>query len=1200
MFNRLVLALVCLIIFGFIYRISFFKKEHFTTTIPTFNNILSKQFCTTDHAKNYRNGKCLTSSCPSEKCWELQSNTNNDGSYTHVENLSADMILTTETVPKCVTTNVSKCGDVLEPTCFDSLECHHWVKGDNNEWTQPIPSAFENTTMSFKENGSCPDRHELDATCPQKLIECALSPEEYCYTLTGDALLATNWAEHRVLNKRISSDHRCSSVISQSDTFVSKPENCKTRDQKDDAIQDAIITKTCGSEKCWSKESATISGLDHGKYFSITHHGDTRLRKDDSGNCFSRCENTPTTLPECLGLTCTSLELNEITNENEMKNVVVGSDIYIIDRNESPTCPTLTNTPSCIPEIQACDTIDEKCFIHNGGDVFNNDNWTEHAIFSRRIGQDNIECQKVINRGNTLNPVYTSVDAGCITEQDKNTTQCHTYAYPNCYVINTVNNKWKELLITEHNNCKVLPDNKSTSICNNVEHKNDHNYCRLEGIASNYLVVDDQVHTPGASFYGNEGGGGYYEPPGKRTVTGISTTEFSKVCDFASSSFSDKVFVKDNEWNLSRECSSVCSGKIGVPQTSGVIDCVCVNPPTSDDCTVHEWFNSSTSLCERSTSDEQCSSKTDNWIYDNGQCKEPVSPTQTEITTDNISDTQISILVTPPTGGDGSYYLDQHTVSISQGSVRVLEEDISQIGKFIASNLTQNTEYTFVSTKTYTLGILPPIIITSRNTLRTVTTPSNYTKHLDKAVWQHTIGTTHYGNVDYCKNICDETSECVGFVSNKIETICWMKNNVAGNVISTAYNIHEKSEAWELRVAREAAVAESERAARVAESERAARVAESERAARVAESERAARVAESERAARVAREAAATAPPANSTPPPDLTGYTLQSNKQIWTSHGQNIGVPRKGTPETCKGICDALDTCKGFTTNKRVNLQDTTCWMKNDVVSNVRNDTIYNLYTNTARIGTPATTTSCDLATDSNNEGKNPTRIRLNGMCFEKMHMAEFMTKLKTFGINNRNESRVSVNIRLKAFDKNGTDKGNLNRRKIENNSCPRTNTGTLIGGFWYSRFQYCQELTLTQVLDGSTIDGIFYLESFPIVNLSNSKLRIVSTESGKSYKAAVGHTIGSEQLLFIPDNHEITPSTPYSTDIQFYVAERGTELFFIMEWKSGPDATGYQDTSSQKYLRLDGEEVGITDFVGTNPDINGHNLLYFQAYSV
>ena len=80
---------------------------------------------------------------------------------------------------------------------------------------------------------------------------------------------------------------------------------------------------------------------------------------------------------------------------------------------------------------------------------------------------------------------------------------------------------------------------------------------------------------------------------------------------------------------------------------------------------------------------------------------------------------------------------------------------------------------------------------------------------------------------------------------------------------------------------------------------------------------------------------------------PATTGYRLHSNKQIWNSHGQDIGVPRRGTrPETCIGICDALDTCKGFTTNKRDNLQETICWMKNDVVSNVRNDTNYNLYT--------------------------------------------------------------------------------------------------------------------------------------------------------------------------------------------------------------------------------------------------------------
>ena len=41
------------------------------------------------------------------------------------------------------------------------------------------------------------------------------------------------------------------------------------------------------------------------------------------------------------------------------------------------------------------------------------------------------------------------------------------------------------------------------------------------------------------------------------------------------------------------------------------------------------------------------------------------------------------------------------------------------------------------------------------------------------------------------------------------------------------------------------------------------------------------------------------------------------------------------------------------------------------------------------------------------------------------------------------------------------------------------------------------------------------------------------------------------------------------------------------------------------KKYLRFNGEgdgdpgdgEISVTDYVGTNPDINGHNLLYFQA---
>ena len=83
---------------------------------------------------------------------------------------------------------------------------------------------------------------------------------------------------------------------------------------------------------------------------------------------------------------------------------------------------------------------------------------------------------------------------------------------------------------------------------------------------------------------------------------------------------------------------------------------------------------------------------------------------------------------------------------------------------------------------------------------------------------------------------------------------------------------------------------------------------------------------------------------------PATTGYRLHSNKQIWNSHGQDIGVPRRGTrPETCIGICDALDTCKGF----NVNQSATTCIIRSNVVDNTREGSSFNLYTKNADSGT-------------------------------------------------------------------------------------------------------------------------------------------------------------------------------------------------------------------------------------------------------
>jgi hypothetical protein len=128
-------------------------------------------------------------------------------------------------------------------------------------------------------------------------------------------------------------------------------------------------------------------------------------------------------------------------------------------------------------------------------------------------------------------------------------------------------------------------------------------------------------------------------------------------------------------------------------------------------------------------------------------------------------------------------------------------------------------------------------------------------------------------------------------------------------------------------------------------------------------------------------------------PPPPPPPYTMQSNRAA--SNEYTIGAPRNfgtaiGTPETCKGICDALGSCKGFQMNK----SNTMCWMKNDVVSNVRETSWYNLYTNTARIDltltdpattTPATTTpaTTDHYTKESDQTKNGGYIPGNSGTF-------------------------------------------------------------------------------------------------------------------------------------------------------------------------------------------------------------------------
>jgi hypothetical protein len=1055
MFKRLLLALVCLIIFGFIYRLSFLKKhykiEHFTTTTPTFNDILSSRFCNIATQK-YLDGNCVTTKCPEEKCWELQQYAND--MYTHVDT-NTEMTLTTGTEqPYCEPKNASKCGDDKnQPICGDNFRCWAWEKTSKNEWTQPTPRPFGNTTTSFKENGTCPDRQELDATCPELRQPCPISSTENCFILSGsgaDALNANNWNEYQVFNKRIDDNHTCREVIETGSVFELKPTNCISSYAKRIDTNIALNGIECGDEICWSTESANISGLATGSYYSINRRTASK-HKNALGECSSTCTaaEQKTSLDVCPGFTCKTLVYNSDTNENVITQTSVAANLYSIQESGGdPICITqeqvgCQDISDCIP------TVSEKCFIQK---VTNPLSFDEHEILFKRIGNPR-GCEKVINiTGNTSNPVYTSVgDAGCITEDDKTQIETENLNCPDDYVgacwvaDNADHPKWvNKNILSRDGSCQFVSgvylvsgdyqtDPLPKDICKNNDYINSNNYCRLEGIPR----------------FGGAGEGGALPTPSEK--------HFKRICNYASNG-NNKTLLSAWDEVAVAECNKVCvDDQIGTMiHDNRDYDCECVERQvtvTAAECNpeLFEVLRDTTPpSCEKARNVHDCLGLNSDYIYDPTDIGEPCKINRntlpgTQVITE-VSRGPTSITISVQNWGSDNYPSFKHKVYVTKSLSRVdtvLHEDIHHIKEygimpeFTANDLEPDTEYIFTSEITY--------IHKDTNT-----------HHVDSAVlslttdyieWGPTIThvemkgddrelTIHYianiGHVDDKINLTKSTNmtRVVTVISPKSEAGVDMFDDLPHEVHDThvftpspkitndvQYRLTMNREGGELngltypgttvkfRVGNFRFIADQSQETPNTllvhfEKSHANRgiMIKLTKIKKNGKKKKGEWIDARQTGASVVydnngkigiytfdeldpdtnyevnlKESMGlfgsqgefdiiltkeyTTPrigtPANSTPPPDSTGYTLQSNKQIWSSHGQNIGVPYKGTPETCKGKCDSLDTCKGFTTNKRGNLQDTTCWMKNDVVSNVINDTIYNLYTNTARIGT-------------------------------------------------------------------------------------------------------------------------------------------------------------------------------------------------------------------------------------------------------
>jgi len=196
------------------------------------------------------------------------------------------------------------------------------------------------------------------------------------------------------------------------------------------------------------------------------------------------------------------------------------------------------------------------------------------------------------------------------------------------------------------------------------------------------------------------------------------------------------------------------------------------------------------------------------------------------------------------------------------------------------------------------------------------------------------------------------------------------------------------------------------------------------------------------------------------------------------------------------------------------------------------------------------------------NERGRNPTKIRFNGMCFEKMNLSELMDKLSNYGNIGR-----GTEMKLRVFSKNNV---------------------SMLGWLDIVTHTSFQSIITTYkpIINSDTANNKFYFDN----SGSNNFLR-----TRGNFKACLEYS-GINNVLFIPVAINVSSLSflkfAYNTEVYTAIIkneEDAEELFFILEWKT--------DSGLQNYMRLVNGEIGITDYVGTDPAINGHDLLYFQA---
>jgi hypothetical protein len=793
MFKRLLLALVCLIIFGFIYRLSFLKKhykiEHFTTTTPTFNDILSNTFCLAEHT-GYLNGMCVTTSCPKEKCWEPKQMS------TGVEyelNDKVKILDGTGVGTVCETNDSDLCSGVDmptpdEPTC--PTDCYILRQNNEKEYvneSSPNNGSFE--TLDAARRRDCP-------VCGSMVEDCGDPEQDKCYE-KKNVESRDPWVEHAVYRKRIDDTKTCKDVVRNNGQFILKADSCMTLAEKDKVNTDI----DCQSERCWSAVGESISGLE-GDYFRISVDDKNKVKENNTGYCASTCtgpRDYKSAPLSCGGFTCSSLEYNSVTKENVVHPITVSNDLYLIQGTGDPSCPTRESVGCESRDLLACPpVINETCFIQNG------DEWAEHQILSKRIGQDT-ECQRVINRqGGSSTPVYESVaSTTCITQAEKNNLICPADYDGECWVPNG-NNKWERYDIRSNpGDCQVIADGTARQpegICKNDIFKDNNNFCRLEGIASNV-----EVYYPSRGITED----GSYQNSYTRVESRESTTEFSKVCGFASASFHDKTFVNSTDWYPETECDNKCHS---LDKSGGIVQdgdvCVCVDePPPSfyrkipnkviwnsrnQNISDQEIEGSSLNLesCkELCTSQDEClgfgmnKSQTKCWLkknlanadyselYDlyeksvdepppsyhwkacppNNQCGE--DERGNELTCRNTSLSGAPESKRCLTQGDAEYACHEMERKGSHG---------------------YNTE----SDNCYKIPV--------------------YRKFPNKVIWasrnQNMGKIEGYSlNLESCKELCTSQNECLGFNMNKSQSSCWLKKNLANVDYSELYDHYEKS-----------------------------------------------------------------------------------------------------------------------------------------------------------------------------------------------------------------------------------------------------------------------------------------------------------------------------------------------------------------------------------------------------------------------